>query len=63
MVGKVDDTGEEEHGDCEEEDGVCSAGLARKEDMGEKTGEGLHVLNTNFSVGVNMYSEKVTSYW
>ena len=24
---------------------------------------GVHVLNTNFSVGVSMYSENVTSYW
>ena len=26
-------------------------------------GCGMHVLKTNFSVGVSMYSDEVTSYW
>jgi hypothetical protein len=31
--------------------------------FGERIGGSSDVLKTNFSVGVSMYSEKVTSYW
>lgn len=86
MFWQIQRGGDDDHGEEEEDEGVCLGWLVRdcvalgrvvgeggagailapevvgmKERFGVR-GEG-NVLKMNFSVGVSMYREKVTSYW
>lgn len=76
MTGQVQRNGDRNHGEEEEEYRICeflnqqpllTSTVAnvkvedREEEQKEKE-EKQHSLKMNFSVGVNMYREKVTSY-
>jgi hypothetical protein len=58
VFGEIERCGDDDHGEEEEEKRVYS-GQRRRERHGGRHG----LLKMNFSVGVSMYSEKVTSYW
>lgn len=64
VVGQVERGCDSEHGDEEEEDRVYEEEmLACRPVAGSGEWYRRRVLKTNFSVGVSMYSAKVTSYW
>jgi hypothetical protein len=60
---EVERSGDDKEGEQQEEDRVWGRG--RVTSAGQPGGrlERMYALKMNFSVDVNMYSEKVTSYW